>query len=91
MEYNADCGVEDERVEKAMEFIGEYSRRRTGVIPSASSYQIGRYIPFSVELQIGEATIFIIYERIVCVNHNKYTRSKSSELFFLYFKELGHR
>ncbi len=53
-------GTEDERVEKAMEVIGEYSRRRTEVIPSTSSYEIGRYTSFPVEVQIGGATIFVI-------------------------------
>ena len=41
-------GTEDDRVERAMEVIGEYSRRRTEVIPSTSSYDIGRYASFPV-------------------------------------------
>ncbi len=53
-------GTEDERVKRAMEVISEYSRRRTEVIPSASSYEVGRYASFPVEVQVGGATIFVI-------------------------------
>ena len=41
-------------------FIGEYSRRRTEVVPSTASYDIGRYASFPVEVQVGGATIFVI-------------------------------
>lgn len=44
----------------AIEVIGEYSRRRTEVVPSTASYDIGRYASFPVEVQVGGATIFVI-------------------------------
>lgn len=53
-------GTEDERVERAMEVIGEYSRRRSEVIPSTTSYDMGRFTSFPTEVQIGGATIFVI-------------------------------
>ncbi|MDE6475764.1 MAG: cyclic-di-AMP receptor [Erysipelotrichaceae bacterium] len=53
-------GTEDERVERAMEVIGEYSRRRSEVIPSTTSYDMGRFTAFPTEVQIGGATIFVI-------------------------------
>ena len=40
--------------------IGEYSRRRTEVVPSTASYDIGRYASFPVEVQVGGATIFVL-------------------------------
>ena len=43
-----------------IEVIGEYSRRRTEVVPSTASYDIGRYASFPVEVQVGGATIFVI-------------------------------
>ena len=45
---------------RAIEVIGEYSRRRTEVVPSTASYDIGRYASFPVEVQVGGATIFVV-------------------------------
>lgn len=53
-------GTEDDKVEKAIEVIGEYSRRRTEIVPSTASYDIGRYSSFPVEIEVGGATIFVI-------------------------------
>lgn len=53
-------GCEDERVEKAISIIGEHSCRRTEVVPATSSYDIGRFASFPVEVQVGGATIFVI-------------------------------
>ena len=53
-------GTEDDRVERAIEVIGEYSRRRTEVVPSTASYDIGRYASFPMEVQVGGATIFVV-------------------------------
>lgn len=53
-------GTEDEKVDKAIEVIGEYSRKRTEVVPSTASYDIGRFASFPVEVQVGGATIFVI-------------------------------
>ena len=53
-------GTEDDKVEKAIEVIGNESKRRTEIVPSTASYDIGRYASFPVEVQGGGATIFVI-------------------------------
>lgn len=53
-------GCEKEKVDKVIEIIGEYSSRRTEVVPATSSYDIGRFASFPVEVQVGGATIFVI-------------------------------
>ena len=53
-------GCEDDRVDHAIEVFGEYSRRRTEIVPSTASYDIGRYASFPVEVQVGGATIFVV-------------------------------
>ena len=53
-------GTEDDKVEKAIEVIGNESKRRTDIVPSTASYDIGRYASFPVEVQVGGATIFVI-------------------------------
>ena len=46
-------GCEDNLVDHAIEVIGKYSRRRSEVVPSTASYDIGRYASFPVEVQVG--------------------------------------
>lgn len=53
-------GTEDDKIDKAIEVIGEYSRKRTELVPSSASYDIGRYASFPVEVQVGGATIFVL-------------------------------
>ena len=53
-------GCEDDLVEKAIELIGQESKRRTEIVPSTASYDIGRYASFPVEVQVGGATIFVL-------------------------------
>ncbi len=53
-------GTEDEKVEKAIEIIGNESKRRTEIVPSTAAYDIGRFASFPVEVQVGGATIFVI-------------------------------
>ena len=53
-------GTEDDKVEKAIEIIGIESKRRTEIVPSTASYDIGRYASFPVEVQVGGATIFVL-------------------------------
>ena len=47
-------------VEKAIGLIGEESKRRTEVVPSTASYDIGRFASFPVEVQVGGATVFVL-------------------------------
>ncbi|MDO4416126.1 MAG: cyclic-di-AMP receptor [Erysipelotrichaceae bacterium] len=53
-------GTEDEKVDRVIELIGSEAKRRTEIVPSTASYDIGRYASFPVEVQIGGATIFVL-------------------------------
>ena len=53
-------GTEDELVDKCIEIIGSEAQKRTEIVPSTASYDIGRYASFPVEVQIGGATIFVL-------------------------------
>ncbi len=53
-------GTENENVEKVIEIIGSESKRRTEIVPSTASYDIGRYAAFPVEVTVGGATIFVL-------------------------------
>ena len=53
-------GTEDEKVDLCIEIIGKESKRRTEIVPSTASYDIGRYASFPVEVQVGGATIFVM-------------------------------
>ncbi|MEA5026846.1 MAG: cyclic-di-AMP receptor [Erysipelotrichaceae bacterium] len=53
-------GCEDEKVEHAIEVIGNESKRRVEMVPSTASYDVGRFSSFPVEVQVGGATIFVL-------------------------------
>lgn len=53
-------GCDDDKVQQVIDIIGEESKRRTEVVPSTASYDIGRYASFPVEVQVGGATIFVL-------------------------------
>ncbi|MGB4985636.1 MAG: cyclic-di-AMP receptor [Erysipelotrichaceae bacterium] len=54
------CGVEDEKVKEVIDIIGKESSRRTEIIPSTTSYDIGRFAAYPIEVQVGGATLFIL-------------------------------
>ena len=53
-------GTEDDRVDHCINVIGKESKRRTEIVPSTASYDIGRYASFPIEVQVGGATIFVM-------------------------------
>ncbi|NLC54851.1 MAG: transcriptional regulator [Erysipelothrix sp.] len=53
-------GTEDERVDHVIELIGQESKKRTEVVPSSASYDLGRFASFPVEVEVGGATIFVL-------------------------------
>ncbi len=53
-------GVEDNQVDACIEIIGHECSKRTEVVPSSASYDIGRFASFPVEVQVGGATVFVI-------------------------------
>jgi len=53
-------GCQEELVDQCIRIIGDESKRRTEVVPSTASYDIGRFASFPVEVQVGGATIFVL-------------------------------
>lgn len=53
-------GVEDDQVEKAIELIGQESKRRTEVAPATTSFMSSEFSPMPVEVTVGGATIFVL-------------------------------
>lgn len=53
-------GTDDEKVERAIEIIGQECKRRTEIVPSTASYDLGHFASFPIEVQIGGATIFVL-------------------------------
>ena len=45
--------------EKVIEIISQKSHKRKQFVPSASSYGVGAYTAFPVEVSVGGATIFV--------------------------------
>lgn len=53
-------GTDDEKVAEVIDIIGKDSKRRTEVVPSSASYDIGGNVSFPVEVQVGGAVIFVV-------------------------------
>ena len=53
-------GVEDDQVDGCIAIIDKECSKRTEVVPSTASYDIGRFAQFPVEVQVGGATVFVI-------------------------------
>ena len=54
------CGVVDDNVDRVIEFISRQSRRRSQLVPSATTMDVGMYTSFPVEVTVGGATIFVL-------------------------------
>lgn len=53
-------GVDDDSVDRCIEVIDRECQKRTEVVPSTASYDIGRYASFPVEVEVGGATVFVL-------------------------------
>lgn len=53
-------GVEDDKADAAIELIKKQSKRRTQMVPTTSSFDVGMYSAFPVEVTVGGATIFVL-------------------------------
>lgn len=53
-------GTDDEKVDQVISIIAAQSRRRTQLVPSASTMDIGVYSAFPVEVTVGGSTIFVL-------------------------------
>lgn len=51
--------AENEKIDSIIEVIRKHSRRRKQFVPSATSYGVGTYTSFPVEVSVGGATIFV--------------------------------
>lgn len=53
-------GTEDEKVDQVISIIAAQSRRRTQLVPSTTTMDIGVYSAFPVEVTVGGSTIFVL-------------------------------
>jgi uncharacterized protein YaaQ len=53
-------GVDDEKVDEVISIIAKHSSRRTQVVPSTSTMDVGMYSSFPVEVTVGGSTIFVL-------------------------------
>ncbi len=54
------CGVEDDKVEEAIECIKEEAKKRTEIVPATASFDMNQFAAFPVEVKVGGATIFVL-------------------------------
>ena len=50
---------DDDKIDEIIEIIRQHSRRRKQFMPSTTSYGVGAYASFPVEVSVGGATIFV--------------------------------
>ncbi len=53
-------GVDDEKVDDVIALISKHSSRRTQIVPSTSTMDIGMYSSYPVEVTVGGSTIFVL-------------------------------
>lgn len=53
-------GTDDDKVSDVIAIIKKYSKKRTQMVPSSTSYGVGGYSSFPVEVTVGGATVFVL-------------------------------
>lgn len=53
-------GVEDEKLQEAIDLIGKEAKKRTEVTPATAAYDVSGFASFPVEVNVGGATIFVL-------------------------------
>lgn len=53
-------GTEDDKVDQVIDIISKQSRRRTQLVPSTSTMDVGMYSSFPVEVTVGGSTVFVL-------------------------------
>ena len=53
-------GVDEDKVETAIDLIKKHSKRRNQMVPSNTSFDTAMYSTFPVEVSVGGATIFVL-------------------------------
>lgn len=51
--------VDDDKIDQIIDVIAKHSHKRKQFVPSATSYGVGSYTSFPVEVSVGGATIFV--------------------------------
>lgn len=53
-------GTEEEKVDKAIETLGKYSKQRTEIVPTSTTYGVGITTAYPLEVTVGGATVFVV-------------------------------
>lgn len=53
-------GTDDDKVDQVIEIISEQSRRRSQLVPSTTTLDVGMYSSYPVEVTVGGSTIFVL-------------------------------
>ena len=53
-------GTDDDKVDHVIELIASQSSRRTQLVPSATTMDVGMYSSFPIEVTVGGATVFVL-------------------------------
>lgn len=53
-------GTDDDKVNDVIAIIKKHSKKRTQMVPSSTSYGVGGYSSFPVEVTVGGATVFVL-------------------------------
>lgn len=53
-------GTDDEKVDQVIDIISEQSRRRSQLVPSTTTLDVGMYSSYPVEVTVGGSTIFVL-------------------------------
>lgn len=53
-------GVDDDQVDEVINIIAKQSRRRTQLVPDATTMDMGMYSAYPVEVTVGGSTIFVM-------------------------------
>lgn len=53
-------GVNDEKVQDALEVIEKYSKKRTKLVPNTIVNEFGSFSSLPLEVEVGGATVFVL-------------------------------
>ena len=53
-------GTDDDKVDQVIDIISKQSRRRTQLVPSTTTLDVGMYSSYPVEVAVGGSTIFVL-------------------------------
>lgn len=53
-------GVDDDKVQEAVDLIKRFSQRRNQIVPNSNDFGTGLYGAFPSEITVGGATIFVL-------------------------------